>query len=191
MVDTVIVGIDAGTRSLRSVTLSGNTVEENLPAGSVVGQILVNGEEVAAGMSIQVHGTYNKSTGLFNSVPFTYEDGMLKTTEVLNANKSYTVEITVKDPESELTQGFVIKVTEKLDIASASSLQYDRATGLFTLNTKNNISYSLKDSNGNIIKSGQLSPLPILTFSRDELREGSNTLTLQSSSESLSLTIKK
>ena len=110
----------------------------------------------------------------------------------MTKGKEYTVEITVKDQSGEeLTQGFIVKVTEDLDLGTATSLNYDRTTQLFTLNTKNNVTYKLTDNNGHVIKSGELSPLPRLEFGRSTLSEGNNTLTLQSPKETLTLTIKK
>jgi hypothetical protein len=188
----VVIGIDAGYHSLRSIELSHSDIEEGLPVGSVVGQVTVNGEEVKSGMTIDVHGTYSKSSGKYQQVPFVFDNGLLKTSEILKEGKEYTVEITVKDETGdELTQGFIVKVTEVLDLGSATSLFYDRTTKIFTLNTKNNVSYTLKDSKGATIKEGSLSPLPRLSFGREELSVGNNILTLQSPNETLSLTIKK
>ena len=186
----IVIGVDAGNQSLRSIDLSNVEIEEGLPIGSVVGKITVNGKDVTSDMNIAVHGTYSKSSGQYQKVPFTYENGLLKSTEVLVKNRSYTIEITVKDATSELTQGFVVNVTEVRDLATATSLQYDRTTKIFTLNTKNNVSFTLKGNDGHIIKSGDLSPLPRLEFSRSELSDGENVLNLQSPTESLSLTIK-
>ena len=188
----IVIGIDAGNHQLRSIELSHYSVEEGLPVGAVVGQITVNGEEVKSGMSVNVHGTYSKASGQYQSIPFVYDNGLLKTSQVLTKGKEYTVEITVKDQSGEeLTQGFIVKVTEELDLGTATSLNYDRTTQLFTLNTKNNVTYKLTDNNGHVIKSGELSPLPRLEFGRSTLSEGNNTLTLQSPKETLTLTIKK
>lgn len=186
-----VIGIGVGDQPLRSIELSSYDIEESLPAGAVVGQITVNEEPVANGLTVSVHGTYSRSTGKYQTVPFVYDNGLLKTTEPLTKGKEWTLEITVSDGEHTLTQGFVIKVTDVLDLATATSLSYDRATQTFTLITKNNVNYSLKNASGSIIGSGLLSPLPQLQFERSQLTEGENVLTLSSQTESISLTIKK
>lgn len=187
----IIIGIDAGIHPLRSIELSNYNIEEGLPAGSVVGKVTVNNEDVPDNFNISVHGTYNNSLGGYQNVPFFYENGLLKTSEVLQKGKNWTVEINVKDGVNELTQGFVINVTEVLDLAAATSITYDRASQQFTVHTKNNVNYTLKDTNGTILKVGTLSPLPQLNLYKEELPTGNNTLTLQSVNELVTLTIKK
>lgn len=187
----IIIGIDAGNRPLRSIELSNYNIEEKLPAGSVVGKITVNSKDVTDNLTVSVHGTYNKSLDTFQDVPFIYENGLLKTSEALQKGKKWTIEITVSDGTNKLTQGFVVNVTETLDLATATSITYDRMTQLFTIITKNNVNYTLKDANGTIIRNGALSPLPQLNLYRQELSTGENTLTLWSANESITLTLKK
>ena len=187
----IVIGIDAGNRPLRSIELSNHNIEEGLPIGSVVGKVTVNNEDVSEHLNVSVHGTYSSSQGTYQKVPFVYENGLLKTSEVLQKDKDWTVEITVSDGINELTQGFVVSVTEVLDLNRATSITYDRATRLFTVNTKNNVNFTLKGSDGTMIKSGTLSPLPQLDLYRDELSEGDNILTLWSANESITLTIRR
>ncbi|MBQ2128470.1 MAG: hypothetical protein II429_05005, partial [Prevotella sp.] len=135
--------------------------------------------------------TYSRTAGGFQSVPFTFENGLLKTTQALTQGKTWTVEITVSEGATELTQGFVINVTGKLGLAEATSVHYDRTTKTFTVSTKNNVSYVLRDNQGAITSSGEISPVPQLDIPLSMLSDGSNKLTLTSASESITLTIKK
>ena len=187
----IVIGIGAPNQKFRSISLSNTSIEESLPAGSVVGRILVNNEEVDPSYSINVHGTYSRTAGGFQSVPFTFENGLLKTTQALTQGKTWTVEITVSEGATELTQGFVINVTGKLGLAEATSVHYDRTTKTFTVSTKNNVSYVLRDNQGAITSSGEISPVPQLDIPLSMLSDGSNKLTLTSASESITLTIKK
>ena len=142
-------------------------------------------------MTVSVHGVYS-SSGKYASVPFVYDDGLLKTTEPLTKGKKWNLEITVNDNEGNtLTQGFVINVTEVQSLSAATSVSYDRATQTFTVVTKNNVRYSLTASDGTVVSSGLLSPLPQLQFSRSDLKSGDNVLNLQSTTESINLTLKK
>lgn len=187
----VITGIGAPTQTLRSISLSSSNIESGLPAGSVVGMIQVNGEDVPSNYSVSVHGTYSASSQGYKYVPFEYRDGLLVTKEQLREGTTWTVEITVSDGTSTLTQGFVVNVTGVMSLEEATSMTYDRTTQLFTVSTKNNVTYSLQNAQGSIVKSGSLSPLPQLDFYRNELSSGENKLTLKSATESITITIKK
>lgn len=178
----VVIGIGAPDQVLKSISLSTSRIEEGLPAGAVVGSVLVNKEAPKAGYRLTVHGTYDSRTGSYATVPFVVEDGMLKTTETLNATTTsqWNVEITVEDPESgsSLTQGFRIVVDPWKSLESTTSLKYDRRTGSFTLATKHNVSYRMLDANGQVLQEGRLEPLPELQFSATQLSPGRNSIEL-------------
>ena len=190
----VIVGIGAPDQLFKSISLSNNRIEEGLPAGSVVGSILVNGKEVKSQYQVVVHGTYDSKTGSYSDVPFVWEDGMLKTTEPLVVKKEpWNVEITVSDPESgaSLTQGFRIVVDEWKDLGTSTSLKYDRGNKLFYLSTKHNVSYSIINSLGIVVESGILEPLPELVIDVNRLSDGENVIELKCVDEVKQITLIK
>lgn len=177
----VVVGIGGPDQPIKSISLSHNKIEENLPAGSVVGAIMVNGEPAQSNHRLSVRGAGGSS-----NVPFKIEDGMLKSAKVLTtADKNLNVEITVRDTESgaELTQGFNVEVEAWASLEEKTQLSYDRITGMFRVVTKHNVSYSIYDANGTLVQSGELAPLPELEFNTAILPAGKNRLELRSNDE--------
>lgn len=162
-----VIGIGAPDQVLKDITVSNLHIEEGLPAGSVVGQVRVNGAAALPSYRVSVHGTRDAVTGGYGEVPFAIEGEMLVTTEVLDAlGKTWAVEITVEDTESgtSLTQGFRISVDPWRSLQESTSLRYDRQTGCFNLQTKHNVSYVITDNVGRTLQSGMLEPLPELTI---------------------------
>lgn len=190
----MVTGIGGPDQVLKSISLSHNRIEENLPTGSIVGAVYVNGEVAKSTYEVNVHGTYDSKLGGYKDVPFRYEDGMLKTTEPLSASTAqWNVEITVTDRDSgsELTQGFRIQVDPWQSLGQTTTLKYERATGVFQLSTKHNVTYTLKDAGGRTLQEGALSPLPELTFNSSILPAGENILQLKCVDEVKNITIKK
>lgn len=183
-----VIGIGGTDKVLKNISLSDEQLEEDLPAGSTVAQVLVNNESPRQGFSFTVSGLNGAS------VPFTIEEGLLKTTQVLKAAEQsrYTLVITVSDSESgtSLTQIFFIDVHEWQSLGMTTSLRFDRATRRFTLKTKHNVTYTLTSEQGVQLREGSLSPLPQLVIDAATLPAGINTLTLQCGSETLSVKIK-
>ncbi len=176
-----VIGIGAPDSPLRSLTLSDTRIEENLPAGSIMAALLVNGEAPTASHTVSVHGTWDSRQGKYREVPFTYADGVVRTTRTLsNADSPISVEVTVDDSESgaSITQGFSITVVPYMSVEAATTLVYDRATGMFTLNTKHNTSYTITSPSGSTLASGSLT-LPQLKFEKSVLQSGVNTLTIK------------
>lgn len=189
-----IVGIGAPDQLFKSISLSNNRIEEGLPAGSVVGSILVNGEQVNPQYEVTVHGTFDSRLGTYTTIPFIWEDGMLKTTEPLAVKKDpWNVEITVRDSESgaSLTQGFRIMVEVWKDLGNSTALKYDRENKLFYLSTKHNVRYTITNSIGVEIERGLLEPLPELTIDVNRLSNGENVIELQCVDEIKRITIIK
>lgn len=181
-----VVGIGAPDQVLKNISLSHSNIEEGLPAGAVVGSLQVNGENPKSEYEINVHGTYDSGSGGYKSVPFFYENGLLKTTEKLDASTPYwEVEISVKDVVSgeELTQGFRVKVDVWKTLEETTSLSYNRITRRFKLTTKHNVSYLLKSSDGLQLQSGVLEPLPELEIDATSLPVGENQLELKCAEE--------
>ena len=181
-----VIGIGSPEQVLRSISLSSNRIEEGLTAGAVVGSILVNGEKPQGTYQLSVQGTYNSTSGTYASVPFTIEEGLLKTTECLEMRtEPWNIEILVIDTESgaELAQGFKIHVTTWQSLEETTSLSYDRRERTFTLKTKHNVSYSLTDKEGVVVSSGVLSPVPELVFDMDNLTASEYVLKLQCEEE--------
>lgn len=181
-----VIGIGSPEQVLRSISLSSNHIEEGLTAGAVVGSILVNGEKPLDTYQLSVQGTYSSTSGSYASVPFTIEEGLLKTTESLEKRaEPWNIEILVTDTESgaELAQGFKIHVTPWQSLEETTALSYDRRERAFTLKTKHNVSYSLTDKEGSVVSSGVLSPIPELVLDMDELPSSEYVLKLRCEEE--------
>ena len=119
-------------------------------------------------------------------MPFTIEDGLLKTTESLTQRKEpWSIEITVSDSESgeSLTQGFKVYVDPWQSLETTTSLSYDRTEKAFTLKTKHNVSYTLTDKDGVVVGGGLLEPVPELLIPMGELASGEYMLILQCEDE--------
>lgn len=172
-----VIGIGGVDQVLKSISLSNTHIEEGLPAGSVVGQVLVNGEMPLPDYAFSVSGVSGKD------VPFKIENGLLKTTAVLqvSASSRWDLDITVQDNESgaELTQGFRVYVDSWQSLEKTTSLSFDRESRLFRLVTKHNVSYRLVNEQGTVLQSGMLEPLPQLEIPASLLSPGRNTLTLE------------
>ena len=188
----VVVGIGAPDQPLKSISLSHNRIEENLPAGSVVGAIEVNGEAPKSSYKLSVHGVYQSNIGGYAEIPFVIENGLLKTTESLTTTgKTWNIEISVADPESgaELTQGFKVTVDAWASLEEKTKLSYDRLSHMFKIVTKHNVTYKIYDANSNLIQSGELSPLPELEFNASILSVGKNRIELRCNDEIKKLNI--
>lgn len=181
----IVIGIGGTDKVLQNISLSNEHIEEGLPAGSIVGQIQVNGETPKASFSFQVSGVNGAA------VPFTIEKGMLRTTEVLHVStkERYDLVITVSDSESNttLTQVFFVYVRPWESIGKSTSLRYDREKRQFILHTKHNVSYTLTTAQGTVLQQGELSPLPQLTIDAQSLPAGANVLTLRCTNEEQSI----
>lgn len=182
----VVTGIGSPDQELRSISLSNNRIEEGLTTGSVVGSILINGEQPLPNYELKVQGVYNSGSQTHASVPFTIEDGLLKTTESLKQRKdAWDIEIMVSDTESgtSLTQGFKVYVDPWQSLEAVTSLSYERTGKILTLKTKHNVSYSLMDKIGVVINSGILEPVPELLIDTKTLSAGQHLLRLQCEDE--------
>lgn len=182
----VVTGIGSPDQLFRSISLSSNRIEEGLTEGAVVGSLLVNGEQPLPDYTFTVQGVYNSSSQSHAPVPFTIEDGLLKTTETLSQRKEpWNIEITVSDAESgtSLTQGFRVYVDPWQSLETVTSLSYDRAERTFTLKTKHNVSYTLIDRIGAVVSEGALEPVPELVIDMNTLSAGEHLLKLQCEDE--------
>ncbi len=184
-----VLGIGAADQILKSISISNNHIEEGLPAGSIVGQVFVNGKIPQTSFSLSVNGINGKIA------PFTIENGMMKTTQVLQTSeaKEWEIEITVNDSQSgsSLTQGFKITVEPWRSLEETTSINFNRTAGIFLFKTKHNVSYKLTDEQGNILDSGILEPLPQLELPVSILRKGVNVLTLECVNETKSIQLIK
>ena len=182
----MVIGIGSPDQMFRSISLSSNRIEEGLTAGAVVGSLAVNGEEPSPNCEFSVHGVYNSAAQSYTSVPFTVEEGLLKTTECLTQRKEpWNIEITVSDSESgeSLTQGFRVFVDPWQSLEATTSLEYDRAEETFILKTKHNVKYSLTNEAGTEVENGNLEPVPELVIDMKELPKGKYLLRLQCEEE--------
>ncbi len=174
----VVTGIGAANKSVRNVDLSDATVEENLPAGSPVAALYVNGELPKSDMKVTLTGAY--LNGSYTTVPFAYKDGMVTTTRPITLTEGpiyLRVVVEMKNDSSDkLSQGFNIEVEKPQSIQKKSFIAYDRATKTFTVHTKYGAKYTVKNAQGATIVSGEISTVPEFTFSRNQLTDGHNTV---------------
>lgn len=176
-----VIGIGAPDQLFKDISLSTNHIEEGLAIGAIVGAVYVNGVIPTSQYSLTVEGVGRKN------VPFTIENGLLKTTDVLQStlNNQWSIEITVKDEETKasLTQGFKIFVEPWKSLEQTTSLSFDRKTLTFKLLTKHNVTYSIANEQGIILASGALEPLPELTINKAMLSSGKAIVTLKCGNE--------
>ena len=182
---SAVVGIGAGNQPIKSIGLSNFNIEEGLDAGAVVAQITVDNALPRQSQHLTVTGSGN------STVPFIIDNGILKTTETLNASTKYNIEITVEDTElkASLTQGFTINVTPWQSVEQATSISFNRESRVLTIKTKHNVSYELKDAGGNFIISGDLDPLPRCDIPMGNYPSGQYTLLLSCGNDVKQMTI--
>ncbi len=171
-----VIGIGSPERELRSIELTETTIDENLPAGTVVGEVLINGEAPKSNFTVTVQGVYNATS---RDVPFNIVNGNLVTTAPIPAG-NIGIEISARTTGGDrLTAEFTINVVAYRKVETATSLSYDRNSGDFSLKTKHGVTYTLTSSDGATIATGRLEPLPKLVFNKAQLGNGENTLTLR------------
>ncbi len=182
-----VIGIGSPNRTLRSMTMSNTTIESGLGAGSAVAQVLVNGEKAQSTFTFDVNGVGGEQ------VPFTINnEGIIYATNTLNSGETYALEIKVTDSSSKtsLTQGFNFEVATPQPLAKATSISYNRTTGKFSVLTRFNVSYSITNASGQVLRQGSLD-LPDFEFSTTDLASGANTLRLTCGNETKEIKIVK
>lgn len=188
----IVIGIGSPDRELRSIELDAMNIEEGLEAGTIVGNVTVNGETPKPTYSFEVRGMY--SAGSFQAVPFKIINNQLVTTEKLSSAQkaSYDIDIIVSAPnETPFIQSFTINVQAWQPMDKATSVIYNRATGAFEFRTKHGASYVLRSAAGATLASGTLNQLPRFTINKADLAAGKNTLEITRGSESKTVTLIK
>lgn len=177
---TAVIGIGTPDRKLRSVELNELSIDEKLPAGTVVADVTVNGEKPAANYTMTVRGLYQ--AGRYEQVPFEIRNNQLVTTEAITwseKKKQYDFDIIVTEPGGErLAQTFTITINQYRELDVATSVKYDRASGKFEIRTKHNVSYKITNAQGATVLQGDLTGLPHFEFNKSVLGAGKNTVTL-------------
>lgn len=188
----IVIGIVAPDSPFYSLDISDTRIEENTPAGSVVAVASVNGGIPDAGITLSVHGLFDSTTGKYETTPFEFDGPLLRTTrDILAGEKNIDIMVTASDQEgNSITQGFVMSVMEPRTLEQATSLSFDRNSGVFTLKTKHNVSYRLTSPSGTVIASGDAAPAPTVTFNRSILESGANTLTLTCGNDTKTIVIR-
>ncbi|MDE7125549.1 MAG: C10 family peptidase, partial [Muribaculaceae bacterium] len=189
---SAVYGISSPNKNLRTIALTDSEIESGLPSGSSISAVLVNGELAGSDFTIAIHGTKNNS-GSYREIPFTYDNGMIRTTRELQANEgSFLVEVDATHiPSGEtMTQGFTITVVGHLPLAEASSVAYSRAKSEFTIHSKHNTTCTITNASGvKVIDNQTMSPLPQISVSRNMLSKGGNTVTLTCGNETKTFVI--
>lgn len=175
-----VTGIGSPDSPFHSLELSDTRIEENTPGGSVVGVVTLNGEIPPADCTVSVRGRYSSTLDEYEEVPFEMDGAMLRTTRTITAaDRGLEIMINVKDNEGHsMTQGYTLSVEAPRSLEASTSMAYDRQTESFTFKTKHNVTYTLAGPDGTVISQGSISPIPVLTLSRQTLAKGANTLTL-------------
>lgn len=190
----VVVGIGSPDQVLKSIELSETVIDEKLPAGTVVGQITVNGEEPKRTFNMSVFGAYDDRTNTNKEIPFKLEGDLLVTTRELTASDE-PIEVNIRAIDlgtgMRLTSSFNVTVCKLRTIGQATSLSYDRNSGDFLVKTRYGADYTLTGANGTIIAQGKLAPVPQMNFNMSSLSEGVNKLTLSIDGSTKTITIKK
>lgn len=186
---SIITGIGSPERVLRSIELNYTTIDENLPAGTVVGLITVNGEAPKSDYTLDVRGAY-AGTG-FPRVPFEVKGDRLVTTETLSSSKgNYSIEIVATAGNDRLTAGFEIDVVKARTVAEATSLKFDRTTGEFTVTCKHGATITVSNAEGTAVFTESFDPVPVKTFNRSLLSKGTNRIVLRAGSDEKTIEIK-
>lgn len=190
----VVTGIGSPDQVLKSITLTDEIIDEQMPAGTVMAQVLVNGEEPLPTYSIELYGAYDPLTGSYAEIPFELKNGLIVTKSVLSAREEpieVNIRVTDSATNTRLVSSFNITVCKLRSIAQATSMSFNRNTGEIQIRTRNGVNYTVTGKNGATLKSGSLTPVPHLTINMSELDEGDNVLTLSADGSSKSITIRK
>lgn len=189
-----VIGVGSPNQVLKSIRLSDQIIDENLPAGSVVGQITINDTTPEKTFKLSVTGSWDSNQGEWNDVPFTIDGDLLVTTKPLTASDTPTeVRIVAEDRNSSarLSSSFNITVCKLRTIGEATSMSVDRTSGEVTVRTRNGVSYSLESADGVVVSSATDMKVPHISFNLSDLTSGANKLTLSAGGTSKVLTIKK
>lgn len=190
----VVIGVGSPNQVLKSIHLSDQIIDESLPAGSVVGQITVNGEAPKKTYKLTVTGAWNSALSEWNEVPFTMDGDLLVTTKPLTASdKPVEVRILVEDKESgtRLSSSYSVEICKLRTIGEATSMSLDRTTGEVFIRTRNGVSYELTTPNGAVVANGDNVKVPHIKFNLSDLASGANKLTIKAGGSQKVLTIKK
>lgn len=189
-----VIGVGSPNQVLKSIRLSDQIIDENLPAGSVVGQITVNDAAPERTFKLTVTGAWNSTLGEWEEVPFAIDGDMLVTTKSLTASdKPVEVRILVEDRTSgnRLSSSYNITICKLRTIGEATSMHVDRTSGNVTVRTRNGISYSLETAEGVVVASANTPKVPHISFNLKDLSAGSNKLTISAGGSTKVITIKK
>lgn len=170
----VVVGIRAASDKPSDIKLTSTSVLENLPVGTVVGEVQVSSEATNPRYEYSVRGEYSVILHDYIEVPFEIKDGKLVTTEVLDASKksSWNMEITVTNVlnKASITKRFTIKV-EKEDpnasVVDGVTLKFDKEINTLSILTQKSIEYKLKTTDNVDVKSGNLAENGEVSISLD------------------------
>lgn len=173
----VVVGIRPPSEKPSDITLSAITVKENQPAGTVVATVSVSSEATNPEYEFVLKGQYSPILHDYITVPFTIENGELKTTSVLTASdtKEWTMDITAtnKANKASVTKTFTITVlsAEEAGIQPTDgvSLKYDKAEKVLTLTTEHALAYSVYSADDEFMGEGELQANTGVKISTSEL----------------------
>ncbi len=138
----MVIGIRAPSEKPSNITLSSTSVAENKPAGTVVGDIVVESEATDPVYTYEVKGAWSPIFETYMSVPFEEKDGKLVTTQELSASDpnyydpvtktvAYTVTITATNTalKASVTRDF--KITVKASSGIDDVLSDDDAPAVY------------------------------------------------------------
>lgn len=161
----VVVGIRPPSDKPSDITLSATTVKENQPAGTVVAQVTVSSEATNPEYEYKLQGTYSAILHDYIKVPFTIENGELKTTDVLKESdrKEWTMDITAtnKANKASITKTFTITVLSSEEASylptTGVGLKYDKSSQVLTLTSSlQTVDYGIYTQEDDLIAEGVL-----------------------------------
>lgn len=110
-----IYGIRPPSVNPSDIQLSNKTVQENLPAGTVVGDVTVVSEATNPSYTYEIKGPYSPITHRYVTAPFQVVDGKLVTTKPLSCSDvsewNITMTATNTETKASYTKSFKIIVT--------------------------------------------------------------------------------
>lgn len=193
-----VIGIGAPNRAIFSIDVPVTTIEQNMPAGTVFSQLLINDANPTSEHSITLVGEYDQATDSRKPVPFKVETGadgstyLVTTRPLTNSPEDQTITVMITVTESKtntsMTAGFVFHSLPQRTLEQATSLAFSRETGDFTINTKHASTYTLE---GATTKSGTLTGIPAIKFNKSDLKDGENKLTIKWDNQTKSIIIRK
>lgn len=134
----VVVGIRPPSEHPCDIMLTHNSVSANMPAGTVVGQVIVDSEAKDPVYEYKIKGEYSVLLHTYLKAPFEIVDDELRTTEPLsmdNGNRNINITVTNTKNNFSYSKDFTIYVTDPSGITRIEN-QHSNDGKIYTLDGK-------------------------------------------------------